>query len=261
MKAAHIDSYLVDYVDGALSEKRVTEVEQHLQECDRCSAELKEIRFLFEAFDKVKEDKPSEKVRAGFYEMLAEQKQLQHKVVPLMAPKNKSWKKVLQIAAAIVFVLSGFVFGRYQQNQEYSDELSQLKENSLEMEHSRMLALADNRSASKRLQAVSLALKFDEPGNEILNALINKMHYDDHVNVRLAAAEALAKFSDSEMVRKALISALDMEQDPSMQIELIQILVEIQEKRAVPSMEKLLRNEETVDYVKDQLQIGLPNLI
>jgi len=150
-------------------------------------------------------------------------------------------------------VISSFYYGKYHNNKLASQEVAILEKEKVQLKQEITISMIENESASKRLQAVSDAEEFENPGNDILNALINKMHYDNHINVRLAAAEALAKFSDLELVRKALINAL--------QIELIQILVSIQEKRAIPSMEKLLHNEETPVYVKDQVSIGLPNLI
>ena len=47
----------------------------------------------------------------------------------------------------------------------------------------------------------------------------------------------------------------------SVQIELIQILAKIQERKAIKPMEKMLKSEETPQYVKQQLQLNLPSLL
>jgi len=79
--------------------------------------------------------------------------------------------------------------------------------------------------------------------------------------VRLAAVEALSKFTSEEMVKTALIKSLETDKDPAIQIELIQILSKIQEKRALEPMKKLLENKDVPSYVKQELQSNLPNLL
>jgi HEAT repeat protein len=123
------------------------------------------------------------------------------------------------------------------------------------------LSLMENESASKRLQAVSYAKTVAQPNNEILKVLIAKMNNDKHTNVRLAAAIALAKFAENTNVRHALIKTLETEENANMQIELIQILVDIEEKRVIPVMKKLLRNNETPSYIKDQINSELKQII
>ena len=57
-----------------------------------------------------------------------------------------------------------------------------------------------------------------------------------------------------------MIKSLETEKVPTMQIELIQILAKIQEKRALEPMKKLLNNEETPAYVKQELEYNIASL-
>ncbi len=263
MHCNHIKDQLIDYIDGNLDHETHQKFDTHLQSCKNCSTALQELQTVFEAMDSDPVQFPDKSLQINFEEMLAKEKELSNdQKVVVMTKKNKGfWKIALQIAATILLVISGYFYGKNEHTTSFSQEMAVLEKEKEQMKQTMTISLIENESASKRLQAVNYAEEFEKPGNDILKALINKMHFDDHINVRLAAAEALAKFSDNEIVRKALINALDIEQDPGMQIELIQILVSIQEKRAVPSMEKLLQNEETPNYVKDQVKIGLPSLI
>ncbi|MBG6133399.1 uncharacterized membrane-anchored protein YhcB (DUF1043 family) [Aquimarina sp. EL_43] len=264
MNCKDIQNQLIDYIDHNLDQETYKKVEVHLKSCKQCKTALQELQTVFEAIHHTSsQELPDKSLQMNFEEMLRKEKEILNdpKVVSLNPKTKSSWKTALQIAATIALVFSGYFYGKLENTASLSEEMAVLEKEKYQMKQTMTISLIENESASKRLQAVNYAEEFEKPGNDILNALINKMHYDDHSNVRLAAAEALAKFSDSEMVRKALINALDIEQDPGIQIELIQILVSIQEKRAVPSMEKLLQNEETPDYVKDQVKIGLPNLI
>ncbi|WP_109302210.1 zf-HC2 domain-containing protein [Aquimarina sp. AU474] len=262
MNCKQIENQLIDYLDKNLDISTYQKIDLHLKSCENCTIALQELKSVFKAINETPEEIPDNSLKVNFEEMLQKEKVAleSSKVVSLHGKKN-IWKTALQIAATITLIVSAYFYGKTQQDESFSQEIAVLEKEKKEMKQTMTISLIENESASKRLQAVNYAEEFEQPGNEILKALINKMHHDDHINVRLAAAEALAKFSNSEMVRNALINALEREQDPSMQIELIQILVSIEEKRAVPSMEKLLQNEETPSYVRDQVKIGLPNLI
>ncbi|MDY8135232.1 HEAT repeat domain-containing protein [Aquimarina sp. 2201CG5-10] len=263
MNCKQIQDQLIDFIDDNLDQKTYQIVKMHLKSCDDCNNEFQELQGIFKGIQNEPQELPDASMKMNFERMLQEEKDLlkEPKVVSLPKESRNYWRTAFQIAATITLVISAYFYGKLESNESLSQEMAVLEKEKIEMKQSMTISLIENESASKRLQAVNYAEEFEKPGNEILKALINKMNYDDHINVRLAAAEALAKFSDSDMIRKALINALDTEKDPGMQVELIQILVSIQEKRAVPAMEKLLHNEETPNYVKDQVTIGLPSLI
>ncbi|WP_378179617.1 zf-HC2 domain-containing protein [Aquimarina sp. SS2-1] len=263
MNCNQVRGHLIDYLDGNLDQKEHQVITAHLTTCNSCQQSLQEFQLVFDGIGQYQGELPDASLKRNFEEMLQKEKEIfdTSKVVSLHQPIKKNWKRALQIAVTIALVFSAYFFGKQQNTASFSREMAVLEKEKVQLKQEVTISLIENESASKRLQAVSYAEELEKPGNEILKALINKMFYDDQINVRLAAAEALSKFSKIEMVRKSLIDALEMEQDPGMQIELIQILVSIQEKRAVPSMEKLLQNEETPNYVKDQVIMGLPNLI
>ena len=83
------------------------------------------------------------------------------------------------------------------------------------------------------------------------------MNTDDNSNVRMAAIQALSKFTDESAVLDALVSSLEIQTDPLLQITLINILVDLKEERAVETMKKLLEQEETHETVKKLAQKGL----
>lgn len=263
MNCKETEDLLVDFINQNLDPKTYDSIATHIESCENCSVLLNELQTVFEEIDHIPMEIPDERLKINFEKMLQKEKALLHnpKVVSLGSKTNRSWKTAIQIAATVGLVLSGYFYGKYHHDKNNPQEVAVLENETTKKNKTLALSMIENESASKRIQAVNYAEALEKPGNEILKALISKMHSDDHSNVRLAAAEALVKFSESEIVRKAFINALDTEQDPDIQIELIQILVSIQEKRAVPSMEKLLQNEETLNYVKDQVKVGLPTLI
>ena len=50
---------------------------------------------------------------------------------------------------------------------------------------------------------------------------------------------------------------LDKEEDPALQITLINLLTQMQEEKAKKIFEKILRNENTYPVVREQVQQGL----
>jgi len=210
------------------------------------------------AFQSVEIEEPSGDLRLNFLKTLDEEKQLQSpRVVQLNSKSSFNWRQAFQIAASFVLLFLGFFAGSYSSTQKASEEITVLKEQTKELKEDMMLALIDNRSASKRIQAVNYSEELIQPDSEVLEALINRMHYDSNINVRLAAADALSKYSEMELIKKAFIDALSTEKTPDLQIAIIQFLVKIQDKRALEPMQHLLDTPETLDFVKAQANSGI----
>ncbi|NER14362.1 hypothetical protein GWK08_12990 [Leptobacterium flavescens] len=263
MKCKEIESRLIDFIDRNLDDRSFKETEDHLEQCTGCREALEEFKTIFCAIDNAYQEVSDPQLRADFEKMLEREKELvpNQEFPSFYSKERNSRRPFLQLAASIALILMSYFFGKYQDQEEHTQEVADLEKEKTELKTEMTISMIENGSASKRLQAVSYAGEFQEPGDEILQALTGKMFNDEHVNVRLAAAEALMRFSDSQEVRKTLIEALEKEQDPSMQIELIHMLVEIKEKRAVPVMKALLQKESTASYVKEQLNISLEMLI
>ncbi|QKG54632.1 HEAT repeat domain-containing protein [Hymenobacter sp. BRD67] len=62
-------------------------------------------------------------------------------------------------------------------------------------------------------------------------------------------------------VGPALVEALPLQTDPNVQITLIDALVTLREKRAVPQLEELARQPEVLPAVRQQAESGLGQLI
>jgi len=261
MKNDHVHTILIDYLEDNLDKETTAFVTNHLSICDECTQELEETKKLLTQLKKVPQQLPSHTLRDGFYEMLENEKADQDRVVSISKPKGFNKNIIWQAAAVVAFIFSAFTLGKYQQQNVNQEKINALVQQTDSIKQSMLLALVENQSASKRVQGVHYVNQVQTPNSDVLNALIKRMHLDDNANVRLAAIEALSKFTSSKMVRDELIVALEREQDPGLQVSLIEILVSIQEKGAIESMERLLQEEDTPTYVKDQVKIGLPSII
>jgi HEAT repeat protein len=79
-------------------------------------------------------------------------------------------------------------------------------------------------SASDRLKGVDWSYQIPRPEPQVVNALLETVNYDDAVDVRLAAVDALRRLSDEAAVRSRMASALDRQDSPLVQIALIDAL-------------------------------------
>jgi len=71
----------------------------------------------------------------------------------------------------------------------------------------------------------------------------------------------LYRFKDAPGVREAFIQSLKIQTDPNVQIVLIDILVDIQEKRAVDEMQRLIQDKNTMKVVRLKAEQGIGTLI
>ncbi|CAM1372697.1 HEAT repeat domain-containing protein [Tenacibaculum xiamenense] len=255
MDCKNTQRLITDYLDGNLSTSDSDKVKIHIENCTDCSEGLKQYDELFSVFEKIDMEKPSSDLKANFQAILNEEiEKNSANVIPLKP--RVDWKTYIRIAASIVIVSAAFLLGRFQSEQKLvsSNEIN-------DKEKKQFFALLENQSVSKRILGVNNSQKYTKENTEIIEAIISKLFYDKNTNVRLTAAEALSKFSSLEIVKSALIKALETEKEAIIQIELIQILVRIQEKRALEPMKKLLENKETPNYVKQELQFNIPSLL
>lgn len=250
MKCKEIESKLPEYLENSLSEVTTSEIKKHLENCKNCQQELTELTSFLSILENDKMEIPSGNLKLNFDKILAQEiAKNETKVIPLKSKTD--WRTFIKVAASILIVFSAFLLGKYQ-----PDTISSKEKNTAEV-----LELLEDSSASRRILAVTNAEEFTNKDTKIIEALINRLFFDKNTNVRLAAAEALSKFSSEIMVRDALIKSLETDKNTTVQIELIIILSKIQEKRAIKPMEKMLENEETPQYVKQQLQLNLSTLL
>ncbi|MBC2845435.1 zf-HC2 domain-containing protein [Winogradskyella flava] len=262
MNCKEIKYLITYYQDNNLDYVSKTLVEEHIKSCSSCTQIHQEFIYLIDTINQIQEELPDNDLELAFNDMLAKEKEvLKISKSRVLKPKNKLLKSILKVAAALLLMISSYLFGSYKRNTSQINEIAILRQEKTKMLTIATLSLMENESASKRIQAVKYSQELENPDDEILNALINEMLYDKLVNVRLAAARALERFSENNMVKNAYIQALRTEENTSMQIELIEILAYIKEMRAIPKMKELLNDENTPIFIKDQLKSELKNLI
>lgn len=265
MMASHekIKSLLPLYLEGALDSEELNILEEHLKDCVTCNKELEEYKILSKAFEQEALIKPSKNLEIEFLKTLEEEKDQQTGVIQLNKRNTDTvgFKTLLRVAAGIALLVGGFMLGKMQEAKKADMELALLQTETLKIKETAMLSLMDNQSASKRIQGVNYIEDFTQPDEDILKALTDRMLYDENTNVRMAAVEALSNYTTSQLVKVAFVNALEKEKNPSVQIAIIKNLVRIQEKMATKPMKKLLDQEDTQPFIKEEIKRGLPQII
>lgn len=261
MENKHLSEQIPDYLDDRLGTAEQRSMEEHLKACAQCRQELQEMECLFRAMEKENVPVPSKSLADQFEAVLALEKGKMGVVPGPMAPQRTKWPyQLLKVAAGLALLIGAFQLGSLSREQKTEREIAVLQEQGLEMKQTAMLSLLENRSASKRIQGVRYIEAFDSPDPQIIEALGKRLLYDQNDNVRLTAYEALSGFSTFPSVKDLMITALEMERNPSLQVAIIQLLVQIQEKKAIAPMKSLLDREDTQPFIKEQIEAVLPSL-
>lgn len=164
----------------------------------------------------------------------------------LHQPKKQKlvYLKVVTVAACLALVFSTVL---WFQNKESFTKVEQA-----------LMANLDDNSAGKRLEGVyAFNDDYKKEDDRIINRLIEIIHKDENANVKIATIDALIQFPKNEKIRKNLISALEKEEAPLVQIKLIKALTFLRENRAQKSLEKIIENEQTFPIVKNNATLAM----
>ena len=154
--------------------------------------------------------------------------------------------RFISVAASIVLVLSVFF---WMQNSELSAETKEV-----------LAFLADD-SAGNRLTGVyKFEDDFEIEDSKIISTLIKILHDDANANVKIATIDALLKYPTNEKIRTSLITALENEKTPLVQIKIIKSLSFLKENRAQKPLEDIINNKQTYPIVKNNATLAINQL-
>ncbi len=222
--------------------------------------------------NKISDQKPSAKLRSNFMSLIEKEKSNTKAIEAkpyhtrnhqAQNPGIRFINPMYQVAAGFAILISGLLLGLLinKNNGINNNELMALQNEVSYMKQVVMLSKLDQSSPSSRIQAVSYVNELTSPDPKVLDALISTMNEDENANVRLAATTALSRFTNNESVREALINSLAIQDDPMVQITLINIMVGLHETKANAFIEKIANNSTTNKSVKTIAQKGLEILI
>ena len=268
MKCEEIDGVIIDYLDNKLDEDQKKEIERHLETCERCLEEMMETQKILYSLSGDKMEEPDKSLRINFYHMLhGEIRKYKNMPSGSLHQDPEHWynRSLFMIAAGFALLVCGTFIGAMVysglRSKSQAIELSQLQAEVSSLKRAAMFTMLKEESSSYRIQGVNYADELQAPDDNVIEALIMTLNNDKNVNVRLAAAFALSKFADQQSVSDSLVKSLSEQNDPILQVTLINILVERKEKSAIRPIQQIISNEGTMKEVKDVAQNGVKKLL
>lgn len=252
-----LESLLIDYLDGRLDAAEIAKVEKLLKEDSRALKLLNQLKELMTQMDFVTEISPTSEAKLKFLKALENEVQLETK----SAKQVFFSPYILKIAAGFIIFMAIAGIGYWlNKTNEQQNQIARLQEQVDSAKNVMMAMIVNSQSASQRMQGVAVSYQIEKADDEIVNALFEAMYNDPSTNVRLAALEALAKFSNQPKVKDGLIKSLSKQKDPMVQITLIQLLVDMKEKAVIQELERISRDKEVLKAVKDEAYAGILRL-
>ncbi|WP_445431118.1 HEAT repeat domain-containing protein [Chryseobacterium indoltheticum] len=181
-------------------------------------------------------------------------------LVEITKPKNE-----LQIAKIMTTKQENSPKFFEKNNSNHSKRIAETKNlvqdnnsaNEYGLENAKALELmADEYSASSRLEGISLINNFSPSDEKMIAILSEKALSDENTNVRLAAVEALSAHIENTTVRDHIRQIFLNQDDPFVQKELIAILAQKNPSKlnseVSAKLKELTLNPTTAAFVKDE---------
>ena len=248
----YTDEQLTAFLENDLDDNTRTEISEWLQSSHAAQKRIEELQTLERVFSDSLNFEPPAEMLYSFRERLLAEK--------LETGGGVRW---YQVAAAVLLVIAGFVTGRLTTDSYRPEgELGELKHEVGMLQQTVMINTLRNHSASERLQAINIIEKSSRsPDPNLLNTLVQTMNNDESPNVRYAAIEALGRYIDKEAVRVEMVHSLGEQDNPMVQIAMINLLMKSEDKSAIAPIKKIADNYNSPQEVRQTAEFALNMLI
>lgn len=227
--------------------------------------QLKECGSLLRQVDEMQVPEPSAEMDRKFQAMLDDAKKARfvegrssvRRPSPILEPRAALLPR---FAIALSLLIVGWFLGYQVTPRSDRAKIDSLASEVREMKTTVMLAMLENSSAAERMKAVRFAHELSGPDEAVLDALARTLNEDPNVNVRLMAVDALALFADKPKVSEALVQAIARQESPLVQLALAEVMLALNEKRAVEPIRRVIASP-LLDYsVKSRLEAAVRQL-
>jgi hypothetical protein len=261
MQCDDLGPRMLDYLAGTLADDELTEIRVHLTQCATCREEVDAASELWGDLGTVRAPRPdSARMRARFDAALQGYIDGQNEPVGRAVARAPHWslQPWVQLAGAAAVLVIGVALGRFvAQPPAPNPEIAELRQELRDTREMVTLSLLQQRSASERLKGVTTSSQLEQPGTEVVTALLDTLRRDPNVNVRLATVDALRRFGGREAVQRGVVDALPQQMSPLVQIALIDFLLEAQGRGAASVLQQLADDTMLDKAVRDRAARGL----
>lgn len=259
MDKEKIEELIVKYNEGQADPSEIKTIEQLIEAGTIELSQLHELKSLEEQVFKIELPVPAADLDDRFYRMLSAMKK---------ESKGFSWSNFFswpelapRLALASVTLLIGFMIGYlFVPSPESNKEVAQLSQQVSDLKEMMMLSLLEKESATERLKAVSLTSEMSSASDNVTSALLQTLNFDENINVRLAALDALKPYARDSRVREELVRSISKQESPLVQVALAELMVALQEKSSVKELRKLLESDRTPKEVKKKIEESIKTM-
>lgn len=252
MECNEIKINLPEYIDGKLDVDTAKLISRHLETCSSCAGLHTELKSFLKFTDSFPEFEPPKGMKEEFLEMA----ELESNPV-VKSIRIPVWTRV---AAMILVVFGTFATGYFSGSKK--SEVSELKNEMGQLKQEVLLAGLRDYSGPQKIQAVYEIQSSGNTTEIFVDALVRTMNSDKNVNVRLAAISALSEMMDkNDRIKTELINSLSVQENPLLQISLIQVLTESGVKEAKDKIESISNSENTDTQVKEYAKNMIKTII
>jgi hypothetical protein len=241
MNCEQASEFLPEYWESALDEIPRRELQAHLQSCAACREEAARLKAFWLRLGAIPDEAPDAAARGRFEDMLADYRRA---VRPGRFDRFlETWwprRPAAQLACAMGMLVVGLLAGHaLTLDIQGRGEVARLREEIGSTRQLVALSLLRDSSASERLKGVDWSDRLAHPEPQVVNALFETVNYDDTVDVRLAAVDALRRLSSETYVRERMAGALSRQESPLVQIALIDALSDSRTPQAMDAIRRV----------------------
>lgn len=261
-----IPECLAGRLESGVREKLIA----HLELCSACRAEMAEMGVVWRGLDALPAPEPDPAMRSRFLEVLeAYRAGMEQGRGHTPSSASRRWwmagwwpsKAVWQTALALILLLAGGVGGHYlARPRSVSAEIAQLQGQIENLRQTVALAMLQEPSSSARIRGVTFTDQVARPDQQVQQALLSAVNHDANINVRLSAVDALEKWAVNPDIQRALVDALPMQDSPLVEVALIDVLVEVNDKAALPALEHLAADAQVDAAVRQRAAAGVKRI-
>jgi HEAT repeat protein len=275
MNCERVKEQIPECLAGRLEKAEREKVIEHLETCAGCRNELAELGAVWRGMDALAiPAEPEPVMKSRFMEMmeayqeglLAAQEHVKRESAAAAPPKS-GWagflphRPIWQFALAFALLMLGVFAGRYAATPRGENpEMAQLKGQVEGLRQLVALSMLQEQSPSQRLQGVTYSVQMAQPDAQVEQALLHAVTHDPNINVRLSAVEALGKYAAKPDIRRALEDAVPVQESPLVQVALIELLAQLNDADSAPALQKLVRDPETDETVRQHAAQALQRL-
>lgn len=262
---------MVDNLASNLSPLKQRILNEHLAICPHCRKIMNSMKTMWEKVESLPEQNPSPSMLQRFNTMLAHEKEKSTLIENRLTIRDRfnGWiehwfpkKPIFQTSLAMACLLIGLIIGRWSViSGILSSDVINLQNELKTMKQTAYLNLLEQPSAGDRLRGVGLCTNISEPDNDLFQKLLEHVKTDPNTNVRLAAVDALYLFSNHTGFSDTLLTVLEVQTSPLVQVAVVDLLISIRERRAIQALKTIINTQKVNAEVRQHASKKLQEII